>query len=227
MFKVLDTSLMYETSASAVTYPAELKYYEVEGFETATTKIPQVLEAPARSSIEEEYPEVVELSRKLKNNEELTEADEWNLNEIVEASGWSREDVEEDLKNLDADPKGREERYWSLFKKYYEEAMELKSKGDDLQAAEKMWGAITALIKAYAARKRILVEYWSRGKLNHFVANNAEAKLRRPLEDLLTYGEELHEHFYEEKLPPTKLNRRWKQCTELIKEIEAEMKTSL
>ncbi len=172
-------------------------------------------------TVKREYPEVVELSRKLKGGGELTEGERWNLNEIVEASGWSREDVEEDLRNLDVDPSEREEEYWSIFKKYYREAVELRNKGDDLQAAEKMWGAITALVKAYAARKHLLIEHWSRRKLDKFVANNVEEELRSLFEDLLTYGGELHEHFYEKRLPPAKFSKRWKQCEKLIEEIKA------
>lgn len=171
------------------------------------------------------YPEIIELSRKLKNNEELTKIDEWNLNEIVRASGWNKNDIMEDLINIDVDPSEREEEYWNLFEKYYKEAGELKSKGDDLQAAEKLWGVITALVKAYAAKKGVIVEHWSRGRLDRFVANNVEKDLKEKFEDLLTYGSELHEHFYEKRLPREKFERRWNQCVELIKEIRASIST--
>jgi len=171
-------------------------------------------------TVEKSYPEVIKLSRKLKSDEELTRIDKWNLNEIVKASGWNKEDIIEDLKNLDVDPSEREERYWNLFEKYYQEAKDLKNKGDDLQAAEKLWGGITALIKAYAAKKGIIVEHWSRGKLDRFVANNVEEHLKEKFEDLLTYGTELHEHFYEKRLPRRKFERRWNQCVNLIEEIK-------
>jgi len=166
------------------------------------------------------YPEVLELSKKIKCNEKLTKTDEWNLNEIVEASGWDKEDIVEDLKNLDVDPSEREERYWDLFEKYYKEAKELKDKGDDVQASEKLWGTITTLVKAYTAKKGILVEHWSKRKLSRVVANNVEDRLREKLEDLLTYGNELHEHFYERSLPPKTFERRWNQCVELIEDIK-------
>lgn len=169
--------------------------------------------------VEKEYPEAIELSKKLKSNKELTKIDEWNLNEITEASGWDKEDVIEDLKNLDVNPSKRVEIYKSLFKKYYNEAKELERRGDTVQAAEKLWGAITALIKAYAAKKGILVEHWSKSKLNRVVENNVEEHLREKFEDLLTYGNELHEHFYEKRLPPKRFERRWNQCVKLIEDV--------
>jgi len=175
-------------------------------------------------TIEKSYPEVIELSNKLKSNEKLTRIDKWNLNEIVEASGWNKEDIVEDLKNLDVDPSEREERYWNLFKKYYIESKKLKDVGDNTQAAEKLWGSITALIKAYAANKGMIIEHWSRGKLDRFVANNVGGHLKEKFEDLLTYGSELHEHFYEGRLPQEKFEKRWNQCVELIEEIKRYIK---
>lgn len=41
-------------------------------------------------------------------------------------SGWDEEDLKEDLMNLDKDPTEREERYYELFEKYYEEVINLK-----------------------------------------------------------------------------------------------------
>jgi len=46
-------------------------------------------------------------------------------------------------------------RYRMLFEKYLEEAKRRKEAGDTEQAGEKLWGAITALIKLYAAKKGV------------------------------------------------------------------------
>ena len=41
-----------------------------------------------------------------------------------------------------------------------------------------MWGAITALIKTYAAAKRIPIIHWDHGKLINFILNNIEEEYR-------------------------------------------------
>ena len=169
--------------------------------------------------LEKEFPEIVKLSEKLKRRERRTKTDEWNLNEIREGSGWDEEDIKEELINLDKDPTEREERYWGLFRKYYDDAKRLKEEGDDVQAAEKLWGAITALVKAYVSGKGVYVAHWSHKKIDEVVANNVEGRLKRKFYDLLTYGHELHEHFYERRLPPEKFELRWDQCVELIEKI--------
>ena len=91
--------------------------------------------------------------------------DEWNFRELCEATGWDKDDVKEELANIDKDPVEREKVYADLFSKYYEEARKLKEEGDDVQAAEKLWGAITALVKVYSCKKRVFVTHWGRGKL--------------------------------------------------------------
>jgi len=173
------------------------------------------------AKIRGEFPEIFRLYQKLKRGERLSRLDLWNLNEVKEGSGWADEDIKEELMNLDKDPSEREERYYQLFLKYYREAEELKGAGDYLQAAEKIWGAITALIKAYFSRKGVYVAIWSRSKLDKTVENNVEERYRSLFYDLLTYGGELHEHFYEKRIPKEKFERRWGQCIELIERIKS------
>ena len=59
-----------------------------------------------------------------------------------------------------------------MFEEYYKEAKELKEKKDYKQAGEKIWGAITALIKLYAGKRGIRVTAWTHAKLYDFVDNN-------------------------------------------------------
>ena len=168
--------------------------------------------------IEKKYPETVELSRKLRSDEELTRIDKWNLNEITKASGWDKEDVIEDLKNLDVDPSERETKYWDIFEKYYKEAEVLKNKGDNPQAAEKLWGAITVLIKAYSAKMGIFVAEWDHETLWNVVYHNF-GRLKPKFRELLKSGRELHIHFYEKHLPSEAFEETWNECVKLIKEI--------
>ena len=167
----------------------------------------------------EAAPEVFELSMKVREGRGLSKVDEWNLNEIAEASGWDVEDVVEDLKSLGADPRKRRRRCRSLFEKYFGQAMELRDRGNDVGAAGKLWGAITALVKAHADERGVSVEYWSKRSLDRFVSSFVKEEAREKFEDLLTYGGELHRHFCVERLPRKLFERRWSECVELIREI--------
>ena len=66
-----------------------------------------------------------------------------------------------------------------LFQKYYSEAHRLLEQGDYTQAAEKLWGAATALIKLHAALRGVFIAAWSHGKLYNYVTHNVEHSLPR------------------------------------------------
>ncbi|AET33069.1 PaREP1 family protein [Pyrobaculum ferrireducens] len=75
--------------------------------------------------------------------------------EIVKKSAGDR-DVEEFLVELVAarlDPPQRVEAYLKLHEKYLREAEELYQRGDLLQAGEKYWGAVAALLNAIADKR--------------------------------------------------------------------------
>lgn len=97
-----------------------------------------------------EPPEVVSLAVKLSAGEPPNERDKLTLRELVSATGWRADDVEEELRSLWVDPSDRVGRCRELFESYYREALEAVN-GDSRQAAEKLWGSITALIKLHAA----------------------------------------------------------------------------
>jgi len=101
-----------------------------------------------------EFPELVPLVKKLVEGKPLDEVDKSSLRELVEATGWSFEDIVDDLRNVWRDPSERVDKYRSMFEEYYKEALELVNK-DPRQAAEKLWGAITALVKLHAALKGV------------------------------------------------------------------------
>jgi hypothetical protein len=61
-------------------------------------------------------------------------------------------------------PLGRVDRYREMFEKYYSETLELVDR-DSRQAADKLWGAVRALVKFHASLKRVFVAEWDHGKL--------------------------------------------------------------
>ena len=166
-----------------------------------------------------EWSEVVEISVKLARGEKLDERDELWVRGVAEATGWSVDDVIEEFKSLDVDPSERVERYRSLFESYYREAIAHKERGDTRQAGEKMWGAVTALIKLYAATKGIYVSHWNLPKLYYFVENNVEVKYRGTFMKLLNQAYVLHTHFYEAHLSSTAFKIQWEEVVKLVEEV--------
>jgi len=161
-----------------------------------------------------EWPEIVEIAEKLSSGKKIAEKDELWIDELVEATGWDRNAIVDELTNLAADPSERARRYEELYEEYSRKARELKEKGDTRQAGEKLWGAVTALIKLYAAKRGIPVLHWSRGKLEKFVTNNVESKHKKLFRDLLAEAQVFHEHFYEAHLDEKTFEERWKSVME-------------
>ncbi len=163
-----------------------------------------------------EWPEVIAISTKLIRREELDERDRLWIEEMAKASGWSVDDIVEELENLDIDPPERVERYRSLFENYYREALKHKMEGDTRQAGEKIWGAVTALVKLYAALRGIFIAHWGLNKLYNFVENNVEARHREIFMELLDRAFILHVHFYEAHLGPESFEKEWRKVVDLI-----------
>jgi len=163
-----------------------------------------------------EWPEIFEIAAKLRRGEELGASDKVWVEELSRVTGWSERDMTEDLRHIDDDPSARVERYRELFEIYFREALEFKKRGDMLQAAEKIWGAVTALVKLYAALKGVAVIHWSRGKLESFVTNNVETRHKKLFRDLLDRGRVMHEYFYEANLDPETFEERWSELVELL-----------
>jgi len=106
----------------------------------------------------DDWPEIVNIHDKLVKGEGLDALDKDWINELSKEIGWSAEDAMDEIKNLDKEPSSQIERYRQLFEKYYNEALKLKEKKDYVQSGEKLWGAVTALIKLYAAKKNVLFQ---------------------------------------------------------------------
>ena len=108
-----------------------------------------------------------------------------------------------------------------MFEEYLREAGKLARKGDTRQASEKLWGAVTAVIKFYAAAKGVPVMHWSRGRLDRFVDNNVGEPLRWKLQQLLDTAGRLHEHFYGDNLTPRGFEERYRRVRKLIEDVAA------
>ena len=159
-----------------------------------------------------EYPEVVSLAAKLSSGGQLSGYDVSILREAAEAMGWDEDDAADELKNLAANPSERVEKYVELFQKYYGEAHRLLERGDHPQAAEKLWGAATALIKLHAALRGIFVAAWSHGKLYNYVTHNVEEEHRQAFRDMLKAAEVMHRYFYERDLDPATFKEHWEDA---------------
>lgn len=164
-----------------------------------------------------EFPELIPLVRKLIEEKPLDDIDRFNLNDLANAVGWSIEDISEELRNIWRDPLDRVDRYKNMFEKYYENAINLIKK-DPQQAAEKLWGAVVALIKFHASLKRVFIAAWDHGKLYNYVTNSIERVHRDLFYNLLTSGEVLHRYFYEEDLDEETFNIFWSKTLQLLDE---------
>jgi hypothetical protein len=172
-----------------------------------------------------EFPEIASLAIKLSSGESLSEYDKFLLKELSEATGWSIDEIIEELKRIDANPSERVKKYRELFERLYKEAVELVEK-DTVQAAEKLWGAIVALIKLHASIKGVFVE-WTHDKLYNYVSRNVEEKHRKLFRVLLKAGEPLHRYFYEKKMDYEAFKDCWKDAVELVEKVKELVYASL
>lgn len=184
---------------------------------------------PGESSTHEllnEWPELWLVAAKLFKGEGLSERDEAWLREVSEATGWELNDVIDELKNIDRDPAERAEKYYKLYREYLNGAKEFYRNDDFRQAGEKFYAAALALIKYYAAIEGVLIMHWSKSKIEKFITNNVEPKLKKPFRDLLDKAQPLHEHFYEAHLDEQTFKERWDEAMKLLEGIHSLIRPS-
>jgi hypothetical protein len=169
--------------------------------------------------IAREWPEIHVLTLKLLTNKELGDIDRAWLRELANETGWDEGEVVEELKNAIADPSVRTGKYKELFEKYYQEAFKLFDK-DTRQAGEKIWGAVTALIKLHAAKRGIPIMHWEHGTLYNYVNNNVEKKYRNLFNSLLSKADSLHRHFYEDYLGDNAFKELFNDVISLIENVK-------
>ena len=178
-----------------------------------------------------EFPEVAVIYEKLTRRESLNNRDLQIIDELSKETGWSVEDIMNEIKDLDMEPSSLVDKYQKLFEKYLNEALELKGKGDYIQAGEKLWGAVTALIKLYAGKRNITVAHWSHGKLFQFVKNNVDKKPIKLSGDpeisprdvfykLLIEAGALHDNFYAGDLPDDAFEIVFNKVIKLIEKVK-------
>jgi len=93
----------------------------------------------------------------------------------------------------------RVEHYLGLTHKYIRDAREFITKGDYVQASEKLWGASAEMAKVVAAKRGI--ELKTHGDLWNFVTK-LHTELKDPeLSKLFLQANYLHQNFYENILP--------------------------
>jgi len=181
--------------------------------------------------LKEGWFEIVRIYDKLRREETLSPLDMDWIEEISKETGWSPDAVMDEIKNFDKEPSSRVEKYQKTFDEYYKEAKELRDKKDYRQAGEKLWGAITALIKLYSAKKGISIEVWDHAKLFRFVSNNvsdglitlpdgSKISLRKAFYNLLSNGNVLHKNFYENDLDEKSFDEYFNTVTEPIDAIK-------
>jgi len=217
--------LIHVTVISTAILTILLSSLVLEVLESVSGKIESYL-----SELKREWPEIFEIYEKLRKGETLNTFDmEW-IDELSKETGWSADAVMDEIKNLDKEPSTRVERYQKLFEEYYKEAKELREKKDYSQAGEKLWGAVTALIKLYAAKKGIRIEVWDHAKLFKFINNNfsdepiklhrSKILLREAFYELLSNGNMLHKNFYENELDEKSFDVYFNKVKELIDAIK-------
>jgi len=98
----------------------------------------------------------------------------------------------------ESDPEELVEHYQTLSEKYLAEAKEFLSKGDLVQASEKLWGASALAIKAVAAKRGLKLE--RHGSLWSFMDTIAIETGDDDFIKLFYTANALHRNFYENEM---------------------------
>ena len=104
-------------------------------------------------------------------------------------------------------------------REYLAQAFAELAAGDDMQAAEKGWGAASQMIKAVAERRD-----WERSA--HYQLTNAVTRMvqetgDKEMENLYNVANSLHVHFYEGWLSPDIVESGLRDMARFIDKVEA------
>jgi len=115
----------------------------------------------------------------------------------------------------DLDPPERIELYINLYEKYLREAEDFYKKGDLVQAGEKLWGALTALLNAIA-EKRGLPHYSHR---DYAVIIDELYRETKDRDLVIGFGlaERLHANFYHNFISKDQFDLHREEVLKLIK----------
>ncbi|KPJ63967.1 MAG: hypothetical protein AMJ45_06645 [Syntrophobacter sp. DG_60] len=96
------------------------------------------------------------------------------------------------------DPEDLLEHYQALSDKYFKEAKEFLSKGDLVQASEKLWGVTALAVKAVAAKRGLKLE--RHGSLWDFVSKLSKESRDKDILRFFHTANSLHRNFYENQM---------------------------
>ena len=122
------------------------------------------------------------------------------------------------LASVDLDVDERVELYLKLYEKYLREAEEYLEKGDIVQAGEKYWGTVTALLSAIAEQRS-----WRHHHHRDYsdIIENLAEELRDPeIARLFASAERLHSNYYHNFLKPNTFRIRKADMEKLIEKVK-------
>ena len=120
----------------------------------------------------------------------------------------------------DVDPSLRIEVYMKLHERYLRDAEELYAKGDLIQAGEKYWGAVTALLNAIG-EKRGWSHYTHRDYAE--IIERLSEELKEPLGRLFAGIERLHANYYHNFLTKVNFEAHREDALKLMRKLRSLM----
>ena len=116
----------------------------------------------------------------------------------------------------DVDPGVRVEVYMKLHERYLRDAEELYAKGDLVQAGEKYWGAVTALLNVIGERRG-----WSHYTHRDYaeIVERLSEELKEPLGRLFASVERLHANYYHNFLTRVNFEAHREDALKLIQKL--------
>jgi len=121
------------------------------------------------------------------------------------------------LEKLDLDPAAKAEAYLELHEKYLAEAEELYARGDLLQAGEKYWGAVAALLNAIG--ELLGVEHYSHRDYQLIIQQIYRDTRDVEIFRLFGMAERPHANFYHNFLDKETFDRHREDALALIEKL--------
>ena len=144
------------------------------------------------------------------------------LKEKAEETGYLPDELAVELLcerlNGELDPEDLVEHYQALSEKYLKDAKGLLSKGDFVQASEKLWGATASTVKMVAAKRDMKLE--KHGSLWTFI--NRISKESGDKDFIRFFGEAnaLHRNFYENEMEKESVETLSEDIEQLIAKLK-------
>jgi hypothetical protein len=121
------------------------------------------------------------------------------------------------------DPSMRVELYLRFQEKLLRDAEELNSKGDLVQASEKYWGAVSALLNAVGERENI--PHYTYQDLKEIAIHLTEKEGDKEYTRLLSSAETLHANYYHNFLGKTSYDAHREDALRLIERLKRYLET--